>query len=123
MVLDQFPRNLFRDDARAFATDARALACAGSMVGRGWDRALAPLERWFAYLPFEHAEDPAQQERALALFGELAGEADCADTLEWARRHHAVIARFGRFPHRNAALGRTSTAEELAFLQAPGSRF
>ena len=93
------------------------------MVERGWDRSLAPLERWFVYLPFEHAEDLALQLRALELFGDLARDPAYADTLDWARRHHAVIARFGRFPHRNAALGRPSTAEERAFLQEPGSRF
>jgi uncharacterized protein (DUF924 family) len=123
VVLDQFPRNMFRDDARAFAADGQALAAAQRMVDAGWDRQLAPLERWFAYLPFEHAEDLAMQERALELFGELARDAAYADTLEWARKHHAVIARFGRFPHRNAILGRASTPAELAFLAEPGSRF
>ena len=122
-MLDQLPRNMYRDDARAFASDAQALAAAQRMVGAGWDKQLAPLERWFAYLPFEHAEDLAMQERALELFGDLARDAAYADTLEWARKHHAVIARFGRFPHRNEILGRASTAEELAFLAQPGSRF
>jgi uncharacterized protein (DUF924 family) len=84
---------------------------------------LSPLERSFVYLPFEHAEDLAMQARALELFGTLADEPVVGDVLEWARKHHAVIARFGRFPHRNAILGRASTPEEIAFLQGPGSRF
>lgn len=124
IVTDQFPRNMFRDDPRAFATDACALSAAQRMVDLAWDRRLSALERWFAYLPFEHAEDLGMQERALALFGGLAGDdAALADTLEWARKHHAVIARFGRFPHRNAILGRISTAQELEFLAQPGSSF
>lgn len=123
VVLDQFPRNMFRNDARAFAADAQALDCALCMADAGWDGKLAPLERWFAYLPLEHAEDMAMQERALERFGDLARDEAYADTLDWARRHHAVIARFGRFPHRNELLGRASTAEEIAFLAQPGSRF
>jgi uncharacterized protein (DUF924 family) len=123
VVLDQFPRNMFRDQPRAFATDAQALAAAQRMVADGWDRQLSPLERSFVYLPFEHAEDLAMQARALELFGALADEPVVGDVLEWARKHHAVIVRFGRFPHRNAILGRASTPEELAFLAQPGSSF
>ena len=123
LVLDQFPRNMFRGSPRAFATDARALAAAERMVNLGWDRGLAPLERQFAYLPFEHAEDLAAQQRSMQLFGALAQEPDHADLLEWARKHYVIVERFGRFPHRNAALGRVSTPAELAFLAEPGSSF
>ena len=123
IVLDQFPRNMFRNDPRAFASDAQALAAAERMVARGWDRSLAPLERSFAYMPYEHAESLPMQDRALELFGRLADEANLAEPLEWARKHHAVIARFGRFPHRNAVLGRVSTPAETEFLSQPGSSF
>jgi uncharacterized protein (DUF924 family) len=118
IVLDQFPRNMFRGSARAFATDALALAAARSAVERGFDRLLSPTERTFVYLPFEHAEDLASQRRALALF-----RARDPDNVEYARRHYRIIARFGRFPHRNAILGRESTAEEIEFLKRPGSSF
>jgi uncharacterized protein (DUF924 family) len=123
IVLDQFPRNVFRGSPRAFATDSRALAAAERMVERGWDAALAPLERSFAYLPFEHAENRAAQERSMQLFGVLARDPASADLLEWARKHCVIIERFGRFPHRNAVLGRVSTPEELEFLKQPGSSF
>ncbi len=123
IVLDQFPRNMFRSDPRAFATDSQALAAAERMVARAWDRELTPIERSFAYLPYEHAENLALQERALELFGRLAQDAGLAEPLDWARKHHAVIARFGRFPHRNEVLGRTSTPEEVEFLTQPGSSF
>ena len=123
IVCDQFPRNMFRDDPRAYATDGAALAAAQRIVERGWDLQLQPLERQFVYLPFEHAEDAAMQERALALFERLAEEAALANLPVWARKHRDVIARFGRFPHRNAILGRESTPEEIEFLQQPGSSF
>lgn len=123
VVLDQFPRNLYRGEARAFSSDARALSAARRFVERRFDRVLRPLERVFAYLPFEHCEDLAVQRRALALFERLERHPECADFLEYARRHHEIIARFGRFPHRNEVLGRTSSTEEAAFLQQPGSRF
>jgi uncharacterized protein (DUF924 family) len=123
IVLDQFPRNMFRGDARAFATDAQALAAAERMVARGWDAQLAPIERSFAYLPYEHAEDLAMQERSLELFNRLADETGSADAAQWAQKHHAVIARFGRFPHRNRILARSSTPEEIEFLAQPGSSF
>jgi uncharacterized protein (DUF924 family) len=118
IVLDQFPRNMFRGDARAFSTDAQALAAATAAVERGFDRLLAPAERTFVYLPFEHAEDLAAQRRSLELF--RVGD---PDNLEWARRHYEIIERFGRFPHRNAVLGRESTAGEIEFLKQPGSSF
>lgn len=124
VVLDQFTRNGFRDTPRAFAGDALALAAAQALVAGGADRALGPWQRQFVYLPFEHAEDLAQQQQALALFGALAAEhPQTAELRVWAQKHHDIVARFGRFPHRNAILGRASTAEETAFLSQPGSRF
>ena len=123
IVLDQFPRNMFRNDARAFATDAPALAAAERMIERGWDRQLAPIERWFAYLPYQHAEDLAMQQRGLELFESVREDPALADVPEWARKHYDVIARFGRFPHRNAVLGRASTPQEVEFLAQPGSSF
>ncbi len=123
LLLDQFTRNIHRDTPRAFAGDARALAAAESAVARGYDRALDPFGRWFLYLPFEHAEDAAMQHRSLALFGALAQATGDTAPLDWARKHADVIFRFGRYPHRNAILGRASTPEEVAFLAQPGSRF
>jgi len=124
LLLDQFTRNLYRDTARAFAGDALALKAARTLVAAGQDTALRPEQRVFAYLPFEHSEDRAMQEESVRLFTRLAAEAPAlAGYLDYAHRHHAVVARFGRFPHRNEALDRVSTAEELAFLQEPGSRF
>jgi uncharacterized protein (DUF924 family) len=124
LVLDQFTRNAFRGTARAFAGDAQALAAARAMVAAGDDQALPPLQRSFVYMPFEHAEDLAMQNEAARLFAQLgASTAGFAEMLDYAHRHRAVITRFGRFPHRNAVLGRESTADELAFLAQPGSRF
>jgi len=124
VVLDQFPRNVFRDTPRAFAGDRQALAAARRLVDAGGDRRLPPRWRSFAYLPFEHAEDRVAQQTAVDLFTALAAERpDLADALDWARRHQVVIERFGRFPHRNRVLGRIDTADEAAFLLEPGSRF
>ena len=124
ILLDQFPRNLFRNTARAFAGDAIALALAERVVEQGWDRKLLPVERVFVYLPFEHSESLADQERSIALFTALADEhPETASYLDYARRHRDVIVRFGRFPHRNAALGRTSSAAETDYLAQPGSGF
>lgn len=124
LVLDQFTRNVFRDTPRAFAGDAAALDLALGLCERGDDRVLPLWQRAFAYLPFEHAEDLAMQDRAVAAFEALAAEQpEAASMLDYAHRHRDVIRRFGRFPHRNAILGRESTAEELAFLAQPGSRF
>jgi uncharacterized protein (DUF924 family) len=124
VVLDQFTRNVFRGSARAFAGDALALAAARAAVARGDDHRLVSVMRPFVYLPFEHAEDAAAQAESLRLFGALAdAHPEQADLLEWARRHAAVIERFGRYPHRNALLGRVSTPEEAAFLREPGSSF
>jgi uncharacterized protein (DUF924 family) len=124
LLLDQFTRNAFRDTARAFAGDARALAAAQAMVGRRQDEALPPEQRAFAYMPYEHAEGLAAQDEAVRLFGRLAALSPThTDQLGYARRHRAIVERFGRFPHRNRILGRRSTAEEEAFLQEPGSGF
>jgi uncharacterized protein (DUF924 family) len=122
VLLDQFTRNIFRDTPRGFAGDAMALALARDLVATGHDRSLHPVERWFVYLPFEHAESLAAQTESVRLYTLLAEEG-APDALVWARKHYDVIARFGRFPHRNAILGRPSTLDELAFLQLPGSRF
>jgi len=123
LLLDQFARNIFRGTPRAFAGDARALATAEDAVARGFDRELPALERWFVYLPFEHAESVEAQHRSLELFGALSKATGDDDPLVWARKHAEVIFRFGRYPHRNAILGRTSTPEEEAFLREPGSSF
>jgi uncharacterized protein (DUF924 family) len=123
VVLDQFSRNLYRGDPRAFSQDAAALACAQLALERGWDEARMPVERQFAYLPFEHAEDPAMQERSVALFTALEAFPETKGLSVWAEKHRVIIRRFGRFPHRNAALGRPSTPEEVAFLEEPGSGF
>lgn len=123
LLLDQFTRNIYRDAPRAFAGDALALATAVAAVDAGQDRELDRFERSFLYLPFEHAEDAAMQDRSLALYSRLRDDTGDASALEWAEKHAAVVRRFGRYPHRNAILGRASTPEELAFLQEPGSRF
>lgn len=119
ILLDQVPRNIFRGTPRAFAGDLEAWALARLAVDRGFDQGLSVDERLFLYLPFEHAEDLAAQERSVALFRALGDPG----YLDYAIRHEDVIERFGRFPHRNAILGRESTAEELAFLEQPGSSF
>lgn len=123
LALDQFSRNLFRGSSRAFASDAQAQAAAQVAVARGYDQALLPVQRWFVYLPFEHAEDLALQQRSLQLFEGLRGDAASAGTMDYVRRHHEIIARFGRFPHRNAVLGRISTPEEIEFMKQPRSGF
>jgi uncharacterized protein (DUF924 family) len=124
IVLDQFTRNVFRGTARAFAGDARALPAARAMVASRADRELSGVQRSFVYLPFEHPEDLAMQREAVQLFAQLEREEPTVgEVLIWAQRHLDIIERFGRFPHRNAALGRTSTAEEIEFLKQPGSSF
>jgi uncharacterized protein (DUF924 family) len=123
LLLDQFTRNIFRDSPRAFAGDKLALATAQEAIVRGDDAALNPVERRFLYLPFSHAEDASAQERAVALCTRLRDETGDGDPLLWAEKHAAVIRRFGRYPHRNATLGRTSTPEEITFLREAGSRF
>ncbi|MBX9820735.1 DUF924 family protein [Afipia birgiae] len=115
IVLDQFPRNMFRNDARAFSTDALARAVAARAIAEGRDLRTDPAMRSFMYLPFEHSEDMADQERSVALFEQLD-----ADSLKWAVLHADIIRKFGRFPHRNAVLGRTTTPGEAAFLKDGG---
>ena len=119
VLTDQLPRNMYRGTAAAFASDPRALEVAQAAVAAGFDRTLAPTQRWFMYLPFEHSEDRAIQMQSLALF-ETLGD---AKALDYARQHKVIIDRFGRYPHRNAILGRTSTPEEVAFLAEPNSSF
>jgi len=126
LLLDQFTRNMFRGTPRAFAGDAQALQLAELLVAAGRDKNLTPWQRWFAYLPFEHSESLLQQERSVALFSALAREMqhEAFDSAhDYALRHRQVVERFGRFPHRNAILGRESTPEEIEFLQQPGSSF
>ena len=124
VVLDQFTRNVHRDTPLAFAGDAQALGLAQAMTARSADHGLPVLQRSFVYLPFEHAEDPALQDRSVRCFEALAASAPAMrDRLDYAIRHRDVIRRFGRFPHRNEILGRASTPEEIAFLGEPGSRF
>ena len=122
LVLDQFPRNMFRNDPRAFATDPLARQIAEQMIAAGLDRQLRLAERYFVYVPFMHSEDRKHQQRSVMLFQQLAEERAYFDT-SYAVRHREVIDRFGRFPHRNTVLGRVSTPEELAFLKQPGSSF
>ncbi|MEI8250229.1 MAG: DUF924 family protein [Synechococcus sp. ELA057] len=120
LLLDQFPRQIWRDQPLAFAGDAQALALTQRAVDQGWVQAEPQqARRQFWLMPLMHAEDLAVQEAALPLFSQLVDPRTAA----FAQRHRDVIARFGRFPHRNAALGRQSTGEELAFLETPGSRF
>jgi len=113
IMLDQFPRNMFRGSARAFATDARARVIADRALANGFDRELGTWQKMFLYLPFEHSEGLADQERSVALFTDLGH----AETLKFAISHRDIIQRFGRFPTRNATLGRTNTYEEIEFLK------
>jgi len=123
IVLDQFPRNMFRGTARAFAADAVALEAARHAVAQGFGADMSPVERLFLYLPFEHSESLDDQWRALALIAPLAAWPETADVYSYAVRHWEIIRRFGRFPHRNSALARASTPEEAEFLKTPGSGF
>src|ERR1051325_7354306 len=123
ILLDQFPRNMFRGDPRAFATDPLAREVAAGLVHRGSDRQLLAVERLFVYLPFMHSEDLTDQRQSVALFHQLAQECVYLDSRSYARRHKETIERVGRFPHRNAVLGRPSTTEESEFLRQPGSSF
>jgi len=119
IVFDQMSRNMFRDTPRAFATDPLAFWIAQAAIAKGFDTNLTKDERSFLYLPFEHAENPQAQERCVALMATLRD----AELSKWAEAHKAIIDRFGRFPHRNTILGRSSTAEEIEFLKQPGSSF
>ncbi|CAN7655698.1 DUF924 family protein [Massilia sp. LjRoot122] len=124
LVLDQFTRNAFRGKPESFGGDTLALLAARQLVDSGEHLALSPVERQFVYMPFEHAEDARMQEQAVTLFTELAAQHEgFGEALDYAHRHRGVIARFGRFPHRNLILGRASNPEELAYLALPGSGF
>ncbi len=126
---DQFPRNMYRNTPQAFSRDSIALGFARQCVDSGAAQQLRPIERVFAYLPFEHSEALSEQQRSVALYRALADSAAPKEAelfhgyLEFARRHYQVIERFGRFPHRNQILGRRSTDEEVAFLEQPQSSF
>jgi uncharacterized protein (DUF924 family) len=122
LLLDQFPRNLHRGSAEAFASDSRARAVARAAIARGHDQGLTPVERMFLYLPFEHAETLADQDESVRLYETL--RADLGnETVKHAVDHRDVIRRFGRFPHRNAALGRATTPDEADYLAQPGAGF
>ena len=124
VVLDQFTRNIHRGTPKAFAGDALALEAALALDDSGANQTLPPVQRVFAYLPFEHAESLSMQLRSVDLFDMLRSSATGFDsTFDYARRHYEIIRRFGRFPHRNAILGRAATAEEVEFLKQPGSGF
>ncbi|MDX2201430.1 MAG: DUF924 family protein [Hyphomicrobiaceae bacterium] len=123
IVLDQFSRNLFRGSPEAFACDAHAVAVAKDAIARGLDRQLAAIRRQFFYLPLMHSEVLADQDRCVALFEALDALPEQENSVRFAHRHREIIARFGRFPHRNAVLGRTTTAEEARFLAEPNSSF
>jgi uncharacterized protein (DUF924 family) len=129
ILLDQFSRNLERGKAAAFAHDERALAVAIKAIDAGFDRRLLPAERSFLYFPFEHAEDLGLQRRSVELFSALVRDAGpewawlTEDTLHWARMHHEIVERFGRFPHRNGVFGRASTPDEERYLAEGGLRF
>jgi uncharacterized protein (DUF924 family) len=116
ILLDQFPRNMFRGDARAFATDPLARAIAAGAIVRGFDSQVPTEMRSFFYLPFQHSEDLADQERGIAFYKAIGD----VENLKWAELHADIIRRFGRFPHRNAVLGRTTTPQEQAFLDGGG---
>ena len=119
ILLDQFSRNLFRDDARAFAADGQAREAMNHALARGFDDGMSVDERRFLYMPLQHSENATDQTRSVELFRTLEDD----KTFEFTLRHQEIIARFGRFPHRNSALGRDSTAEEIAFLQEANSSF
>ena len=119
IVLDQFSRQLYRGEAKAFAQDAHALQVAKHAIDQGFDRDKLPVQRLFWYLPFEHSENLADQDRSIELIEPLGN----AEWTRYAREHRDVIARFGRFPHRNAALGRENTPEEETYLAQPGAGF
>ena len=123
LLFDQFPRNMFRGTAQAFATDSQAIAAASHAIAQGFDQELMTVQRWFVYLPLEHSENLADQRQSVKLFTALGDEAESAATIDYAIRHCSVIERFGRFPHRNQIIGRVSTPEEVEFLRQPGSSF
>jgi uncharacterized protein (DUF924 family) len=123
LLLDQFPRNMFRGTPQAFATDNQAFVAAETAVEKGYDQQLLAVQRWFIYLPFEHSENIQHQEKAVNLFQQLSNDTESQTTIGYAIKHLEIIQRFGRFPHRNEILGRTSTTEEKEFLKQPGTSF
>ena len=123
LLFDQFPRNMFRGQPQAFATDAQALAVAQWAIAQGFDQALPSVQRQFCYFPFEHSENLAHQHQAVALFAALKDNPEAAASYDYALRHLAIIEQFGRFPHRNTILGRETTPAEAEFLTQPGSSF
>jgi uncharacterized protein (DUF924 family) len=123
ILLDQFPRHMFRGKPQAFATDTQALAYAQYAVAQGFDQELLPLQRWFIYLPFEHSENLEHQNHCVQLYQQWSDDQNMSEGLTYAIRHLKVIERFGRFPHRNQILGRENTPEEAEFLKQPGSSF
>ncbi|MBV6824461.1 DUF924 family protein [Pseudomonas sp. PD9R] len=129
LLLDQLPRMIFRDTPKSFSGDIRAQALVAQGIAADFDRQLQPIQRVFIYLVFEHSENLAVQNECISRYIDLVAQqpeidrALFADYLDFAEKHQKVIAQFGRFPHRNAVLGRTSTAEEVVFLSKPGSRF
>ncbi len=129
LLLDQLPRMIYRDSPFAYSGDARAQQLVARGLAAGWDQALAPVEQLFVFLVLEHTENLAAQDLSVECFAALLEQVDADErayfenTLDHARRHQQVIARFGRFPHRNQALGRDSTAEEISYLKEPGSGF
>ena len=123
LLLDQFPRNMFRGTPQAFATDSKALATAEYAVNNKFDRELLTVKKLFIYLPFEHSENLEKQQKSVELFRRLSGDTDSDSVIEYAMQHLEIIQRFGRFPHRNQILGRETTPEEAEFLKQPGSGF
>ncbi|KAB8314352.1 DUF924 domain-containing protein [Tolypothrix campylonemoides VB511288] len=123
LLLDQFPRNMFRGNPRAFATDPQALSLAQYAIAKGFDWELPKIQRWFIYLPFEHSENLEHQRQAVELFRQLGNDPDSVYMTSSAVQHLEVIERFGRFPHRNAIFRRATTPEEAEFLKQPNSSF
>ena len=123
IVLDQFPRNMYRGQPQAFATDSQALALARYAVSKEYDRVLLPVQRWFIYLPYEHSESLEDQDISVQLFSALKNDPHSQSSIDYAQRHRQIIQDFGRFPHRNQIIGRASTPEEIEFLSQSGSGF
>ncbi len=121
IVLDQFPRNMFRDDSAAFATDDKALLVAKQAISKGFDQILEPVKRGFLYVPFQHSEEMRDQNRSVELMSAMKNENPAG--YDYAIRHRVVIEKYGRFPHRNAILGRESTPEEEEYIAQPGAGF
>ena len=120
VLLDQFPRNMYRGSAHAFATDPLARRIARAALAKGFEREVDPAMRFFFYMPLEHSEDPGDQDRSLQLFEQLEAETGAPGNVKWAAIHRDIIARFGRFPHRNPALGRIPPPEEQEYLDEGG---